>query len=310
MGKPACTDEEFIELFKTKGPRGLAQFLAIDERNVLRRRRRLEDRLGIKLYPPAVFNKDTAPPKILMLDIETSPNVAATWGLWNQNVALSQLISPGYTLCWAAKWIDEKKMAFCSIRSGLDTMLTGIHKMMSDADIIVHYNGLKFDIPTLNQEFLAHGLNPPAPSVQIDLLRTVRNRFRLQSNKLDYVARHLGLEGKLKHKGMELWRGCMDGDDASWKTMEVYNKQDVKLLEKVYVAMIPWISNHPSHALFNESLNRVCPNCGSMNINKRGIYYTKTQAYQRLQCTDCGGWSRERSTMLDKDKRASVLAAV
>jgi len=30
--------------------------------------------------------------QILLLDIETAPNTAHVWGLWNQNVSLNQLM--------------------------------------------------------------------------------------------------------------------------------------------------------------------------------------------------------------------------
>ena len=42
-------------------------------------------------------------------------------------------------------------------------MIKGIHKLLDECDAVIHYNGSKFDIPTLNKEFLLHGLHPPAP---------------------------------------------------------------------------------------------------------------------------------------------------
>ena len=46
--------------------------------------------------------------KILLLDIETAPNKVYTWGLWNQNIGLSQIIQEGYLLCWGAKWLGKR----------------------------------------------------------------------------------------------------------------------------------------------------------------------------------------------------------
>lgn len=309
MGAPGCTKEQFIHLFRERGGTSTAKFLGVSERAVYARRARLERDLGIDITAPT--KAPQAPPKILLLDIETAPHKVYTWGLWDQNVALNQIEEPGYTLCWAAKWYGEDEIMFASIRKdGREKMLRRIYRLMEAANIIIHYNGTKFDIPTLNQEFMAASTHPPTPSIQIDLLRTVRQRFRLPSNKLDYVARHLDIDGKHEHKGMELWRGCMDGDTESWKTMRAYNEQDVRLLEKVYQALLPWISNHPAHSLFNESLAKMCPNCGGTDIKKNGFYYTKTQRYQQYRCKQCGGHSRERMTNLDIDKRRAVLAAV
>jgi hypothetical protein len=244
--------------------------------------------------------------KLLLLDIETAPHISATWGLFDQNVALDQLMEPGYTLCWAAKWYGEREVMFDSILSGPKRMTKRIHKLMGEADAICHYNGNKFDIPTLNKEFLIQGLPPPAPSKQIDLLRTARSRFRLASNKLDFVAQALGLGCKTKHKGMALWLGCMKKTKADWDVMEEYNKQDVLLLEKVYDKLKPWIVGHPNRSVMEDTF--CCDKCGSKNYQKRGKAVTSAARYVRFQCQDCGGWFRLNIKEPSQVSRAVALA--
>jgi DNA polymerase elongation subunit (family B) len=249
--------------------------------------------------------------KTLLIDIETAPNRVYTWGLFNQNVAINQIDEPGYTLCWAAKWVGNRNTMFSSIqRDGKRSMVTQAYELLNEADAVVHYNGTRFDIPTLNQEFLSQGFGPPSPVVEIDLLRTARRRFRLPSNKLSYVAAYLNVGEKISHKGMELWRECMQGDAEAWRTMEQYNKQDVVLLERVYERLLPWIPNHPNHALFVTADAPVCPNCGSTHVQKRGTYYTKTMQYQRYHCQECGTWSRGRTSVGDKETRQNTLVGV
>lgn len=226
--------------------------------------------------------------KLLLIDIETAPHMAAVWGLWGQNVGLNQLIKPGYTLCWAAKWHGEREVMFDSILSGHKTMVRRIHRLLSEADAVCHYNGTKFDIPTLNKEFLLQGLAPPVPAKQIDLLKTARSRFRLASNKLDFVAQALGEGRKTQHKGFELWLECMAKDRDAWATMEKYNKQDVVLLERVYDRLLPWIKGHPNLALDGH----VCPHCGGEDLIRRGYSRSQTRRYARLQCKTCGTWSQ------------------
>jgi len=229
--------------------------------------------------------------KILLLDIESSPNTAHVWGLWQQNVGIKQIMESSYVLCWAAKWLDDKEIMFDSVhQSTAKTMLKSIHKLISEADAVVHYNGTKFDMPTLNKEFLLHGLNPPAPYKQIDLLRTMRSQFRFPSNKLDYVAQRLGLGSKTEHEGHELWVKCMNGDKDAWKKMEKYNKQDVILLEMVYQRVLPWIKLHPNRNLFSD--RPCCHICGEENLKKRGTAISSTGTYQRYQCGSCGSWSQ------------------
>lgn len=169
-------------------------------------------------------------------------------------------------------------------------MIKKIHKLLDQADVVVHYNGTKFDIPTLNKEFLQMGFAPPSPYKQVDLLRVARNQFRFPSNKLDYVAQALGLGKKTSHVGHEMWLKCMNRDTEAWEIMEEYNKNDVVLLEQVYGMLLPWIKNHPNRSVFQEEM--VCPNCGSHEYQKRGIQVTATGKYHRLQCKDCKTWFR------------------
>lgn len=239
--------------------------------------------------------------KILFLDIETAPNLVHVWGLWQQNVGLPQILDAGYVLCWAAKWKGESDVMFSSIHEdGAENMLLQIHKLLDEADAVVHYNGTKFDIPTLNKEFLLYGMNPPAPYKQIDLLRTARSQFRFPSNKLDYISNALGFGKKVKHIGHELWIGCMNGDPESWAQMEKYNIHDVVLLEKVYNKLLPWIKGHLNYSVYDGTLS--CPNCGSHIYQKRGFTFTAASKFQRYQCSKCGAWWRSNKSEKQGEK--------
>jgi DNA polymerase elongation subunit (family B) len=229
--------------------------------------------------------------KTLLLDIETSPNTVHCWGLWQQNVSINQIMESSKTLCYAAKWLGEEDIYFDSVQqSKPKTMLKGIHGLLESADAVIHYNGTKFDIPTLNKEFLLSKLLPPSPYKQIDLLRVVRSNFRFPSNKLDYVSQRLGLGKKHAHEGHDLWVKCMNGDKDAWKRMEEYNIQDVVLLESLYDNLLPWIKNAPNRNLYQDITG--CPTCGSTHLQKRGTAVSTTGTYQRYQCRDCGSWSQ------------------
>ena len=241
--------------------------------------------------------------KILLIDIETAPNAAWVWGLWNQNIGINQIVNSGYVLCWAAKWYNDKKIMFSSLQEDTPkTMLRKIHALLDEADVVVHYNGAKFDIPTLNKEFVIYGIKPPAPFKQIDLYSVVKNRFRFPSNKLDFVAQALGLGQKIRHKGFELWIECMKNAPSAWKDMKKYNLQDVILLEALYVKVLPWIKNHPHYGLYREN-EFLCTNCGSRNYHKRGWAYTTALKYQRFQCNDCGTWFRGNKSKLVREEK-------
>ena len=246
--------------------------------------------------------------EISYIDIETAPNVCFTWGLFNQNVGLDQIVEPGHTLCWAAKLPSSKKVEFMSKwEHGEEAMIGRMHQILDETDAVVHYNGRKFDIPILNKDFIKQGLAPPDGYQQIDLLQTARKRFRFVSNKLDFVSTFLGLEAKHQHKGMLLWKGCMAGEKSAWKTMKSYNIQDAKMLPALYKKMLAWINDHPNHGLYVDHENPVCTNCGSSNLVSKGMEHLTTQSYRRLRCNDCGTPLRERYTALPLSKRKTII---
>ena len=245
--------------------------------------------------------------KILLLDIETSPNSAYVWGLFDQNISIGQMIDSSRTLCYSAKWLGEDEIHFDSEhKSKHKKMLKGIHGLLDMADIVVSYNGNRFDLPILNKEFLLHGFNPPSPYKKLDLLRVVRSNFKFTSNKLDYISQQLGLGKKAEHEGFQLWLSCMNGDKDAWKRMEDYNIQDVILLENLYNKLLPWLKNSINHNLFSDIQG--CPSCGQTNLQKRGTAVSSTGTYQRYQCRGCGAWA-QGTTALEK-KKAEIKGLV
>jgi len=231
--------------------------------------------------------------KILAIDIETSPNLAYVFALWKQNISIDKIVDSTEMLCFAAKWLGEKEILYYSLHhDGKDEMITQAYHLLNEADAVLHYNGKNFDVPHLNREFLQAGLKPPTPFKQIDLVHAARKQFRFPSNKLDYVSQAVGLKGKTKHEGFELWRKCMEGDDKAWRTMRRYNIQDVRLLEQLYKKLLPWIPGHPNVALFEDGAEDVCPGCGSKDLAPQGFAVTQVSKFQRYQCRKCGRWSR------------------
>lgn len=243
--------------------------------------------------------------KTLLLDIETTPNIAYTFDLWRTTIAPVKIIEVSRVLCFSAKWLDapRKTMEFYSAFNAASStvsyadqadrveMLDNAHRLLDEADCVIHYNGHAFDIPYLNREFLLEGYLPPSPIKQIDLLQTVRKVFQFPSNQLAHVSKELGLPGKVEHEGFALWIKCMNGDVKAQKLMEKYNKQDVYMLEDLYHYLQPWIISHPSHAAFTGDF--VCPACGSSDLMKRGYAYTAVSKFQQYCCQDCGKYSRD-----------------
>jgi hypothetical protein len=235
--------------------------------------------------------------KTLYLDIESTPNTVHRWGMFDSNpVYPVQLLEPARLLCFAAKWQGASRTMFYAARSFPDAtdphraMVEAAHKLLSEADVLVTYNGNRHDIPMLNREFALVGLTPPAPYLSLDLYRTVKRRFKFPFGKLDYVAQELGLGSKVKHEGHTLWIKCMQGDDQAWARMARYNRQDVKLLEDLDEYLKAWEVSTPNARLVNG--DDVCPQCGKGELRREGYALLQTGRYQRFQCRDCGAWSR------------------
>jgi uncharacterized protein YprB with RNaseH-like and TPR domain len=179
--------------------------------------------------------------KTLFLDIETTPMQVYTWGLFDQNISINQIIKSTEMLCFGARWLGEKKVIFKSVHhDGKQEMLEHLHKMMDEADVLVGWNSAGFDHKHINREFLENGMKPPSPVKDLDLMSITKSNFLFPSNKLDYVAQKLGVGSKVKHSGFNLWIECMEGNPKSWKEMKAYQIQDVNLLVDLYDLLIPW----------------------------------------------------------------------
>lgn len=231
-------------------------------------------------------------PKILALDLETSPNLAHVWGLFNQNIGLPQLMESTEVICFGARWLDSDEVIFKSVyHHSKKEMLETIWSLMNEADAIMGWNSKGFDVKHLYREFIENNIKPPSPHIDLDLMLASKRKFRFPSNKLDYFAQKMGIGQKVKHEGHELWVKCMRNDPDAWEDMKKYQIQDVNILFGVYERLLPWIDGHPHMALFSGDA-RACPNCGSTNVRRVGSTTTTAGKFPRYVC-ECGKWARD-----------------
>lgn len=260
---------------------------------------------------------DTNMPKILIFDIETAPLKGHFWRLWKQNISPSQLLGTGnyYIISWAAKWLfDDNTMSNVltpeEILAEDDTRIVkSIHKLLDECDICVAHFGSGFDIPMLNNRFIIKGMFPPSPFQLIDTKLHASKQFKFPSNKLDAIGKLLGLGQKIK-TDWDLWENCMKGDIVALTQMDTYCKQDVKLLEDVYLTLRAWIKPHPNVGLFIDSDVPVCPTCGSKHITWGQEYKTFANTYSAFQCDECGSQGRARKTMLTKEVKQRLTLSL
>ena len=226
-------------------------------------------------------------PKILVIDIEWAPALAYVWRMWDENISPDQLVDHGGLLCFCAHWHGTKDYQFYSEwDDGRTGMAEAAKALLSEADAVVTYNGDKYDLPKLLGEILLAGLSPPPPPTSIDLIKTVK-KFGYNMNRLAYIAKLMGLGEKMKHEGFNLWKETLEGSRSAQRTMRKYCIQDVKITDKLYSKIKPFIRNHP-HLGFTKP--NACGACGSTHVQSRGVRRTKSFIIQRLQCQSCGSW--------------------
>lgn len=233
-------------------------------------------------------------PKLLVLDIESSPALCYTFSAYDTTIGPDQVVDPGGVLCFAAQWVGQKEIMFYSEwEHGKLEMLKVAHRLMSEADAIIGYNSIKFDSPKLRGEFILAGLNDIPPPTQIDLYKVVK-RFGFIMNKLAFIGPLFNLGNKIKHEGFGLWRSVMEGDPKAQAKMRKYCIGDVKLTTLLYERVKGFITDHP-HLGENKY---ACGSCGSDHLQQRGYRRTKEFKVQRLQCQGCGAWSTGRRTKI------------
>ena len=236
-------------------------------------------------------------PKILLYDLETAPLLGYAWGRHEVNII--EVVKEPYILCVGWKWLGEKAVHVDTMQGDEDdyNVVAKLHALFTEADVVIAHNGDRYDQPFTNAMFLRHGFPPPEPYRSVDTLKVARSKFKLSSNRLNELGKVLGLGEKAQTGGFKTWLGCMADDPKAWAKMTRYNRQDVVLLEEVYLALLPWMTNHPALNVIADKAS-ACPKClteGKMQA--RGWRTTATGKRRRYQCTACSGWVSDRLTV-------------
>lgn len=258
--------------------------------------------------------------KVLLIDIETSPEVSYHWRRFKENISVDQNIEPSRVLGFAYKWYGEDTIhtvypenypPYLTDYSAEESIIEQVHELMSEANIVVGHNVDRFDDAVLKTRMLYYGITRPAPYGTIDTYKIAKREFKFPSNSLDGIAEYLGIVRKVSHEGFPMWRGCMEGDPESWDNMREYNVGDIVVLEAVFEKLVPWTPRLPNMSLYHANAIPRCPCCGSKNLQRHDKYaYTQVSVFNLYQCMECGAWARERVNVKTKDQRTNILTHV
>lgn len=276
--------------------------------------RRTVDRAISALRRAAIEAGDIAAlddhPKVLLLDIETAPILGNFWRMWSEVRNIDQVLCDWYILSFGYKWLgtpesDVKVMSlrdYKGYRPGSENdkaLMQDVHKLLCEAEYVIAHNGDNFDIKKINTRFLLNQIPPPTPYRSIDTNKIAKRAFGFTSNKLDFLARVLLNDRKIKHDGLELWQSVLRGDNEAWDKMIEYNAYDVVLLEKVYLKLRAWDHMHPNMNLTTSNDNMSCNVCNSHNVQPTGdtVPAGTTGLYLGYECRDCGHQMRGRTNI-------------
>lgn len=192
-----------------------------------------------KLNKEGIERVNSEEAKILLYDIETSPNKGWFWRSgWKQTISPDQILEERKIICLSYKWAGEKQVYNLTWdKDQCDKFLIEqFIEVLNEADMIVAHNGDNFDIKWLKTRALFHRLhtNMLPRYNQFDTLKVCKSKLYLNSNRLDYIAKFLGFKGKLRTR-YNLWgEVCWDNNRTALQEMVDYCDEDVIQLEHVY----------------------------------------------------------------------------
>jgi uncharacterized protein YprB with RNaseH-like and TPR domain len=228
----------------------------------------------------------------LFFDIETSPNIGLFWEAgYKKNIDYSNIIKERAIICICYKWEDEKEVGWLTwdAKQCDKKMLERFVKIANTADELVGHNGDKFDLAWIRTRCLYHGIEMFPNYTTIDTLKVARSKFKFNSNKLNYIAKFLGIGQKI-HTDFDLWkRIVLNKDKVAMVKMVKYCKMDVLLLEKVYKHLSAHIAPKTHYGVIFGGDRGSCPECGSDHLVRYLKKVSATGVKKIIyQCKTCG----------------------
>lgn len=244
-----------------------------------------------------------------VLDIEMLPAISFSWGLFDQNIAINQVIEDVCLLSWAGKYLNDSKMYSDvltpkeAIARNPERIAQSAWEFVNSCNFLIGHNFRSYDSKHLNSAFLLYC--KPVKYQIIDTLEIAKNNFKFMSNKLKFINDKLGIRNKIENEGFPLWRACSEGQKSSLDTMLEYNIGDIIATENLYYKLRPFMAKHPNLAKFNEIETEQCPVCTSESLTVEGRY----DMYESVRCDVCGALSRRKVNLLTKNKRKVLLVS-
>lgn len=251
--------------------------------------------------------------KRLFFDIETSFNVIGAFQTgYNQTIQHHQILEERKIICICYKWEGKEKvysLDWDNKKQCDKRMLQEFIKIANQADQLVAHNGDRYDLPWIRTRCLFHRIDMFPEYTSVDTLKLSRSKFKFNSNKLDYISKYLGFNGKRKHEGWDMWVKVWKAEKGALKDMVDYCKDDVVELEKVFLEINNYVNQKTHKGVLEGEERWSCPRCGGSDgiyISRERVTASGIKRYQyehKKKHGGCGhGWTLSKSEHIAKLK--------
>ncbi len=241
--------------------------------------------------------------RILILDVERLDGITVQhwWDrgdLKNRYVHYESVVRQPRTTVVCAKWYDEPDVARLAEwdKGGRKQFLKKVHRLMSQADIIVGHNVDNADIPWLKGDMHIEGGLPPLPPFKtVDTLKVLRREFKSGApfKGLDAFCQIVGIDAKTdEYDRMAMERAVTEKSVEDRERLVEYCAGDVIATQGLYDYLRPHIPNHPVLFIDGQDKYTLCNRCGSETEMIPRRYVANLMSYSMRRCLSCGGHSR------------------
>lgn len=242
--------------------------------------------------------------RILVLDVERISGITQQhyWDrgdLKNRYVHHETVVRHPRTTIFCAKWYDSDDVIQLAEwdKGGRKVFLKRIHRIMSQADIMVGHNIDNADVPWLKGDLhIEAGLPPLPPFKTVDTLKVLRREFKSGApfKSLDAFCQIVGLQAKTDHYDRDaMERAVTEKSTEDRDRLVSYCAGDVIATQGLLDYLRPHIKNHPALFVDGEGAMNTCNRCGSTDtLPCARRYVANVLSYTMLKCARCQSYRR------------------
>ena len=251
-------------------------------------------------------------PRLLIWDLESSLLEGYFFRIWQENIPMRRIKKQAHLLSASFAYNDEHVQGYRltpeQVRTGDDfDVVCKVVEAVNNCDLMVTFNGKRFDVKLLNTRALFWGLPPVKAPKHIDLFEQSKRVFKFPSNSMQNVSMYLGEKGKLETSGSNLWERCAEWEnyeecEKALIEMVTYGNQDIEATRDLYKRFQGWMKGVPNLGVITnevtENKTLRCIHCGSDDVfplDQKA--YTSVSSFDLYRCGNesCRGISRVTS---------------